>query len=424
MSKLGAKVAFAQGKRLVSRDETDVHHELAKTVVAELGKLKGLPMKVGQILSYMDGTVPDEYRDLYREILGKLCTQSLPMGAESYRAVFEEELGKTPEEVFDSFDDQPIAAASIGQVHRAELDGESLCVKIQYPGIAEATINDLKNMDALMGVMRTIMPNIDTRQMIDDFRTRLVEECDYRREASYQQRFHDLYADDPDIVVPAVYEQLSARRVLTTRFVRGVSLDPFIRDSTPEERDRAGHTLYRFAFEGILHHGIFHADPHPGNFLYRSNDTSRMCVLDFGCVQPVDDEARRDLTALMAAALTSQDIGPHVERAFGITDLDEVSRQMMADMMPSVLAPLRAAQPYQFTRDYVAELNSGIIEAKKKLATRYLTRKSRFAATREGVWFVARTLIGLASIWGTLEPRCDFRALTESLLAGVGDDAA
>ena len=124
LSKLGARVALAQGRRVFSRDETKVHRELAMSVVSELGKMKGLPMKVGQILSYMDGAVPEEYRDVYREVLGQLCTQSLPMGAESYRAVFEEELGSTPEDVFDSFEATPIAAASIGQVHRAVLAGQ------------------------------------------------------------------------------------------------------------------------------------------------------------------------------------------------------------------------------------------------------------------------------------------------------------
>lgn len=404
---------------MFSRDETKVHRELAMSVVSELGKMKGLPMKVGQILSYMDGAVPEEYRDVYREVLGQLCTQSLPMGAESYRAVFEEELGSTPEDVFDSFEATPIAAASIGQVHRAVLAGQPVCVKIQYPGIAEATVSDLENVGALMSVMRTIMPNVDTRQMIEDFRTRLAEECDYRQEAAYQSRFAETYARDADILVPEVIDHLSSRRVLTTRFVEGIGLDEFVANSSAEARDHAGKALFRLAFEGILEHGLFHADPHPGNFLFNANGTNRVAVLDYGCVQPIDADARADLRALVHQALGRGDVTMATERAFGITDVDDVSRQALAEIAPLMLAPILADQPYHFTRAYAADITRVVIDMKKKLATRYLARRSRITMNREGVMFVMRTLIGLASIWGTIEPRADFNSLTRQVLSST-----
>ncbi len=417
LSKLGARVAVAQGRRLVSRDETKVHRELAMAVVAELGKLKGLPMKVGQILSYMDGMVPDEYRDLYRDVLGQLCTQSLPMGAESWRQVITEELGKPPEELFERFNAEPIASASIGQVHEAWLDGTCVCVKVQYPGIAEATLSDLKNIDALMGLMRTMMPNVDTTQMIEDFRVRLAEECDYEREAEHQRRFVELYRDDGCVMVPEVISELSTRRVLTTRRVRGVTLSELLATASQQERDRIGVTLFRFAFEGILHHGFFHADPHPGNFLFRADgDEGRVCVLDYGCVQPVDRGGQRDVALLLTTALDDGDLGPAIETAFGITDVDEETRKVMRELSPRFFEPLTGEQPFQFDREFVGGIMRSAIIAKKSLALRYLARRSRFVMERQGVSFISRSLMGLANIWGTLGPRADFRSIMEQLL--------
>jgi len=416
LSKLGARVAIGQGKRLIARDEADVHRELAATLVGELGKLKGLPMKIGQILSYMDGVVPEEYEAIYQDLLGQLRTHSQPMSAQAWRAVFEEELGRTPEEVFDSFEPEPIASASIGQVHRAVLDGVAVCFKVQYPGVAEATAADLENIETIVALMRRVMPKIDTRQMVHDFRDRLAEECDYRIEASYQRRFADIYRDHETLMVPGVIDHLSTRRILTTVFVQGVGLDSFVASASAAERDRAGAALYRFAFGSLLRHGLFHADPHPGNLLFDADGTGKLCVLDYGCVQPIDEAARRDIAALLRAALAGRGLEAPARLALGITEMDEATGAAVTEIVEHVLSPITNPQPHRFTRAFAADISRAVIEAKASLASRYVTRRGVFKADREGVMFVVRNLFGLATLWGTLEARGDFRALTRELL--------
>ena len=131
-------------------------------------------------------------------------------------------------------------------------------------------------------MMRALMPNINTEQMIDDFRVRLIEECNYLQEADYQRQFSQLYKDDPDICIPEVLEDLCTERVLTTRFIEGVGLDEFCRVAEQPARDRAGMSLFRLAFGTLLEHGLFHADPHPGNLLFCVGPEQKLGLLDFG----------------------------------------------------------------------------------------------------------------------------------------------
>ncbi len=417
LSKLGARLALGQGKRLVRRDESAVHREMALAMVRELGRLKGLPMKLGQILSYMDGVVPDEYRDVYQQVLGELRTTSPPVSEDAWRRVFVEEIGEAPEEVFDAFEIEPLAAASIGQVHAAVLRGAEVCVKIQYPGIVEATRSDLENVDAIVALMQTLRPKVDTRMMIDDFRARLEEECDYRIEARYQERFARTYRNDAALMVPEVVSELSTGRVLTTRRVRGVALDEFVAGSAQAERDRAGQALFRFAFGSLLAHGLFHADPHPGNLIFRADGTDRLCVLDYGCVQPIDAPTREDVAALLRAALAGDDLHAPVRRALGIAEADPATEAAIVAIAERVLAPILAPQPYRFDRSFAAEITRAVASAKMKLASSYLTRRGRFAVERSGIMFIVRNLFGLATIWGELGTTGDFRAIARELLS-------
>jgi predicted unusual protein kinase regulating ubiquinone biosynthesis (AarF/ABC1/UbiB family) len=416
LSKLGARIAAQRGRGILSGDSAAIHAEVAKTLVQELGRLKGLPMKIGQILSYMEGVVPDDVREIYQEALGSLRTYASPIAPAVCLRVLEQELGAPPDEVFERFDPTPIAVASIGQVYRAQLSGREVVVKVQYPDIAEATLNDLKNVDAIIGLMRTVMPRVDTRQMVEDFRQRLKEECDYLQEASYQTRFCAIYERDPDIVIPGVIESHSTSHVLTSEFVEGVPLDVFVKDATSEERDRAGQALFRVAFGTLLQEGLFHADPHPGNLLFRVGSASRLGMLDFGCVQPVDVPARRDLGLLLRAAIDRDDLLEPVQRALGIEDIDPTTASVVVQLTELVLAPILAPQPYRFTRAFATDIARAVVDAKMNLAARYLTHRGRFRVGREGVMFIVRNLFGLASIWGTLEAKGDYRALAESMV--------
>ncbi|MFK7985654.1 MAG: ABC1 kinase family protein [Sandaracinaceae bacterium] len=418
LSRLGAKAALQQGRSWIQRDPAKAQAALARTLVEELGQLKGMPMKIGQILSYMGGVVPDEYAALYQEILGELRTQSPPMDEATWRAVFEDSMSSTPEALFDSFEVTPLASASIGQVHAARFEGQPVCVKIQYPGIAEATESDMANIEGVVGLMRRIMPGVDTRAMVDDFRARLFEECDYRHEAASQARFRALYEDDPDLLVPAVFAAASGDRVITTARINGISMEVFLHDASQEERNRAGRALFRFAFGTLLTEGLFHADPHPGNLLFRADADGRLGVLDYGCVQPLPLGARRDIAALLEAAMAGDDLEEPARKALGIDEMDPATAEVVTRIVGLVLAPIRT-EFFRFSRAFASDISRVVVEAKMKLGPRLLTRRGRFRVSRDGVMFVVRNLFGLAALWGALETEGDFQALTRDMIGSM-----
>lgn len=415
LGKLGARVAVGRGRRLLSGAKGAAQHEeLAALLVAELGQLKGLPMKIGQLLSYMDGVMPAEARDTYRRVLGSLCTQSPPMPFETVRKQLQDAFGAGAMTRFSRFEQTPMASASIGQVHLAEVDGIEVCVKVQYPDIAEAIESDLRNVDAIIALVRRAVPTVDTTQMIDDFRERLREECDYEREAEYQARFAAIWADDPDIAAPEVLSRHCAPKVLTTVRARGLALDRFVAQADEAARDRAARGLFRFAFGSLLGHGLFHADPHPGNLLFAPDGA--LTVLDYGCVQPVDADARDALAGLVRAARDQAPLEAPARNALGLHDVDDVTLAALLNVTREVLRPVSSPQPYHFTRDFAATIAKATVDAKMALGPRALTRKARFKADREGVMFVIRNLFGLASIWGELDARFDVRAALEPYL--------
>jgi len=409
LGKLGAKAA---GSAVLGKAG---HKLLATTLAKELGQMKGLPMKFGQLLSYMDGLVPEEQQDLYAQTLAVLRANAPAVDNAACLRVLDEQLGHSRHDVFDVFDDQPLASASIGQVYAAERDGQRLCVKVQYPGIADATAADLQNVDVLMGVAKRLVPNFDMAPLIDNFEARMQEEFDYRREAAYQQRFADLYVDDADIVVPGVVGELSSDLVLTSHRLDGVTFETFLAEASADDRDHLGQTLFRFAFGSLLVHDVFHADPHPGNLLLRCGGPRRLGVLDYGCVQPFDAQQTEALAGLVRAACANAELTPHVKSAFAV-DGDDESVALLSEIVGMVLSPISAPQPFTFSRDFAKTISKRVVDAKLKLQMRLLTRKARLQWDDGALGFIARTLFGLAGLWGQLQAQGDFQQLTLGML--------
>ncbi|MEM1008103.1 MAG: AarF/ABC1/UbiB kinase family protein, partial [Myxococcota bacterium] len=350
-----------------------------------------------------------------------LRTKAEPMGDQACLQVIEEELGSAPQVRFEAFDPSPIAAASIGQVYKAIYKGEKVCVKVQYPGITDATKADLKNINVILSLVKTLLPKVNAEQMIDDFRMRLVEECNYQQEAAYQKQFYELYREDPDILIPKVVEECSTSRVLTTKYIEGESLEVFLQNATQQERDLAGHTLFRLAFGTLLNHRLFHADPHPGNLLFRCGPHSKLGLLDFGCVQPINTVAQKDLHLMIRAAIDEQELSGPIERALGVNDIDDDTKAVCEKITRMLLAPILEPQPYRFTLAFAKDIARATIDAKTKMATGFLLRKRRFSVDREGIMFIVRNLFGLASIWGQLEAEGLYRETTESILNKLSD---
>src|ERR687895_76766 len=221
------------------------HNQTARQLVDMLGEMKGAAMKLGQLASFYEFSAPGEYLSTYRDALTMLQDSAPPMDPKASRTVIEEEFGKPVEDVFASFDDSPVAAASIGQVHRAELpSGEDVAVKVQYPGVDEAVRADLKNVSAMTKLAVAIAPNLDPKEVAEEVRERVLEELDYRREAANQKRFAKMYEGHPFIVVPQVYPRYCRTRVITQEFIEG---RPFMSalEWPQEERDRLGEILFR-----------------------------------------------------------------------------------------------------------------------------------------------------------------------------------
>ncbi len=292
----GAKYAGTKASNLVRKGDSaqekldDRHAETAMKMVEALGQMKGAAMKIGQFASFIDTEfIPEEYRETYQEQLAKLRSDAPAMPWHQVVEVLEEEYDGAPlDSMFASIDEQAIAAASIGQVHRAELlDGRIVAVKIQYPGVAEALESDLRNAGMLVRLAKVMAPGLDTKEVVKELRERVLEELDYEYEAQNQRSFSRAYRDHPFIFVPDVITRLSRRRVLVTEFVEGIGFDD-VKLLGPEERSRFGEIIFRGSFGSIYHLQHFNADPHPGNYLLMGD--GRVAFLDFGMTKKLDRE--------------------------------------------------------------------------------------------------------------------------------------
>jgi predicted unusual protein kinase regulating ubiquinone biosynthesis (AarF/ABC1/UbiB family) len=266
------------------------HMETAMKMVGALGQMKGAAMKLGQFASFIDTEfIPDEYREIYQEQLGKLRTDAPAMPWEKVEKVLEKEYeGEPISELFAEFEPEAFAAASIGQVHRAELlDGRQVAVKIQYPGIAEALDADLRNAGTIVRLARVLAPGLDAKEIANEIRERVMEELDYEYEAQNQRSFARAYRNHPFIYVPEVITRLSRRRVLVTELVEGLGFEQ-IKELPHEERSRFGEIVFRGSFGSIYHLRHFNGDPHPGNYILMAD--GRVAFLDFGMTKKLDHE--------------------------------------------------------------------------------------------------------------------------------------
>jgi predicted unusual protein kinase regulating ubiquinone biosynthesis (AarF/ABC1/UbiB family) len=276
------------------------HLEAAQKMVETLGRMKGAAMKIGQLASFIDTEfLPPEYRELYQEQLGQLRTSAPPMSWKKLRGVLDEEWEAPVEELFEEFDEEAAAAASIGQVHRARLpDGREVAVKVQYPGVAEAIRADMQNAGLILRLAKALAPGLDAKAAAAELKERVLEELDYEFEAQNQRSFARGYRGHPFIHVPDVVTRLSTGRALVTEWVDGLGFDD-VRRLPQEERDRFGEIVFRFCFGSIYHLQHFNADAHPGNYVLMAD--GRVAFLDFGMTKHLDvEQIELEIAALEA----------------------------------------------------------------------------------------------------------------------------
>jgi predicted unusual protein kinase regulating ubiquinone biosynthesis (AarF/ABC1/UbiB family) len=262
--------------------------ETAKQIVAALGTMKGAAMKLGQVMSFLDvGLVPEEHREEFQRELAKLRDAAPTVEFKQMKRVIEEDLEEKISDVFATFDEQPIAAASIGQVYRATLeeDGREVAVKVQYPGVAAAVRADMQNLDMIMRLLKRMTPSLDVKGVTAEIRDRIGEELDYELEAQNQRSLARIFKGHPFITVPEVVSGLSRERVLVSEFVEGVGFEQ-LKGYPQSQRDRIGEIVFRFFLGCLYRHRQFSGDPHPGNFLLLAD--GRVAFLDFGLFKRMD----------------------------------------------------------------------------------------------------------------------------------------
>jgi predicted unusual protein kinase regulating ubiquinone biosynthesis (AarF/ABC1/UbiB family) len=261
--------------------------ETAKQIVAALGTMKGAAMKLGQVMSFLDvGLVPQEHREEFQRELAKLRDNAPTVSFKQMRSVIEDELEEKISDLFDAFEEEPIAAASIGQVYRARLlDGREVAVKVQYPGVAAAVRADMQNLDMIMRLFKRMTPALDVKALAAEIRDRIDEELDYELEAQNQRSLARIFMGHPFIAIPEVITSLSRERVLVSEFVEGVGFEE-LKNYSQAERNRLGEIVFRFYVGCLYRHREFSGDPHPGNFMLLED--GRVAFLDFGLYKRID----------------------------------------------------------------------------------------------------------------------------------------
>ena len=348
------RTAVGLGRRLGGRPAEAVAAEVqartAEQLFRTLGELKGGAMKVGQALSAMEAALPEELAAPYRDALVRLQDAAPPMPTAVVQRVLDESFPAGWRHLFTTFDDRPVAAASIGQVHRAVWrDGTAVAVKVQYPGAAQALVADVGTLERLTPVVRLAAPGLDARALFAELRDRLADEVDYVLEADAQTAFADAFAGDADIAVPEVL--VVEDRVLITRWLDGTPLSKVIADGRQEDRDRCGLLLLRLLLSSPRRVGRLHGDPHPGNF--RLLPDGRLGVLDFGSTEAVPGGWPAQLGRLLRALRDEDAAALHdVARTSGLVRGDDVGAAALLDLLGPYGEPLRAPS-HRFERAWL-----------------------------------------------------------------------
>lgn len=403
-----ARKIFASAER---RIELDHERELktADQIADRLGQMKGALMKLGQMASYLDEGLPEPLR----AALSQLQSNAPPMSAELAIQAIERELGAPISALFVEFDPEPIAAASIGQVHKAIIIDpatgleRAVAVKVQYPGVDAAIASDLRNTELLGAILKQGFGGLDPTEMVAEIKTRLSEELDYELEARNQRAFCAYYKDHPYVHVPEVIDHLCSKRILTTELVIGSTWQQLL-TWDQSERDLAAECIFRFVFRSLYRFKAFNGDPHPGNYLFHGN--GRVTFLDFGLVKHFTDAELQMFESMVHAAAVDHD--------------NDKFRRIIEDagmLAPNAPVSTEAAGEY-FSHFYQAVSEDRIMtwtpEYSSTIVRHTFDRTSpisQYSTVPKSFVFIQRINLGLYAILGELRATGNYRRMSEEL---------
>lgn len=403
-----ARKMFASAER---KEQLTAEREMrtAEQITERLGHMKGAMMKLGQMASYLDNGLPDPLR----LTLQQLQASAPPMSRELAESVIREEFGRDVSELFLEWDPTPIAAASIGQVHRALIldpttnTERAVAVKIQYPGVDQAIEADLRNADLLGTLLSLGFKGLDPDEMVAEIRERLIEELDYTREAKNQRLFADFYRGHPYINVPEVVDHLSTSRVLTTDLVVGHTWQELLTWSQ-EERDKAGETLFRFVFRSLYRFHMFNGDPHPGNYIFHGN--GKVSFLDFGLIKHFTDDEMQTFQDMVEAAAIQHDDAKFrmiVENA-GLLQKDApITTDEAGEYFSHFYSPVRESKITTWDSDYATSIVRHTFDRSSPIA--------QYASVPRAFVFIQRINLGLYALLGELGATGNYRLISEEI---------
>jgi predicted unusual protein kinase regulating ubiquinone biosynthesis (AarF/ABC1/UbiB family) len=382
----------------------DLALQTAEDVAGTLGAMKGVMMKIGQMASYVDGGLSPAVR----QTLARLQDSVPPMSPQLAAAVVEEELGVPPERAFARWDPRPIAAASIGQVHRAvTLDGRAVAVKVQYPGIAETIAADLRNVALLLRMLKITAPAQDADALLTELRDRIGEELDYRREAGNQRLLAAYYDGHPTIHIPGIISELSTRRVMTSELSGGARFAELAAWSQ-HERDLAAETIYRFVFRSLYEVRAFNGDPHPGNYLFHPG--GKVTFLDFGLVKHFTPAELQPLLQMARTICVDHDpeaFRRSLENTGFLRPHAPLSTQAIVEHLAVFYDTIREPEPLTITGDYASSVVRRFFDLRSPVAD--------YIAVPRSYVILQRINLGLFAVLGELSATANWRAIAEEI---------
>ena len=392
----------------------DLDARNARAVKEALGRLKGPLMKVAQMAT----TVPDLLPPEFAEELANLQANAPPMSAAFVRRRMAAELGPAWATRFASFDLNPAAAASLGQVHRAVgHDGRSLAVKLQYPDMQSAVESDLSQLRAVMALGRRLVGSVDTREIVAEISDRIREELDYGREAKAMALYRAFFAGRGDICAPEPIAELSTGRLLTMEWLEGRGLMEFV-GTDQATRDRIARLLFEAWWTPLIQVGVIHGDPHLGNYTF-AGDAARLNLLDFGCIRIFPPSFVTGVLKLYRALIDDDhDAQAEAYRIWGFSSLSRELIETLNIWARFIYGPLLEDR----VRTVADGVSPGAYGRREAFQVKQaLDRQGPVTIPREFV-FMERAAIGLGAAFLRLGASMNWRQLFEASLEGFAEE--